>query len=129
MSGFQAASLYIGFNILILLGLIVLVIAQRTQHKVAIGDGGHPSLIRAIRAHGNAVEVMPVVLIGLLGLASVGTSALNIHVIGVTLTLGRALHAYGLYNAEGPSFGRSVGMLLSMGALLGTGILSLIAAF
>jgi uncharacterized protein len=129
MSAMQAASLYIGLNIFILLALIALVIAYRLQHKVVIGDGGHPSLIRAIRAHGNATEVMPVVLIGLLGLASVGTSALIIHAIGIALTLGRALHAYGLSNDEGPSFGRMVGMLLSMGALLGTGILSLIAAF
>jgi uncharacterized protein len=129
MSATQAATLYVGLNIAILLVLIVMVIRLRRQNKVVIGDGGHPPLLLAIRAHANAVEVMPMALIGLLALASVGASALTIHILGAALTLGRALHGYGLSKSEGTSFGRMAGMMLSLIALIGIGLMCLLAAF
>ena len=128
MSATQAATFYVGLNIAILIGLIVQVILQRRKHKCVIGDGGHPTLLLAIRAHANAVEVMPLALVGLVALASVGASAVSVHALGVALTLGRVLHAYGLSNSSGTSFGRMVGMLLSLLALAGTGIMCLLAA-
>lgn len=129
MNAYEAVALYVGLNILILMVLIYLVIAQRRKHKVALGDGGQTSLIRAIRAHANAVEVMPMALVGLLALAGAGASAITIHILGIMLTLGRALHGYGLYNNEGTSFGRMAGMLLSLLALVGVGIACLLSAF
>lgn len=129
MSAIQAATLYVGLNITILFVLIVLVIRQRRLHKCVIGDGGHKSLILAIRAHANAVEVMPMALIGLVALASTGVIPLGIHVLGAALTLGRGLHAYGLSNNEGPSFGRMAGMALSLLSLIGIAIACSGAAF
>lgn len=129
MSATQAATLYVGLNILILLALIVSVIVQRRKHKCVIGDGGHKSLMLAIRAHANAVEVMPMTLIGLVCLANVGASPTPIHILGAALTLGRALHAYGLSNHEGTSFGRMIGMMLSLLALIGAAIMCLLAIF
>jgi uncharacterized protein len=102
---------------------------QRRGHKVAMGDGGHKSLILAIRAHANAVEVMPMALLALIALASAGASAVVIHVIGVMLTIGRTLHAYGLSTNEGTSFGRMAGMGLSLLALIVGGIACVLAAF
>jgi uncharacterized protein len=129
MNSYETAALYVGLNILILIALIFLVVAQRRKHKVAIGDGGHKSLLLAIRAHANAVEVMPMALVGLIALAGAGSSAIIIHVLGVMLTLGRGLHAYGLSNDEGTSFGRMAGMLLSLLALIGAGVSCILAAF
>jgi uncharacterized protein len=129
MSATQAATFYVGLNIIILVVLIVMVIRQRRQHKVVIGDSGHPSLVRAIRAHANAIEVMPMALIGIVALASTGASALVIHILGAMLTLGRGLHGYGLSNSEGTSFGRMAGMALSLLALISTAIMCLAAAF
>jgi uncharacterized protein len=129
MNSYETAALYVGLNILILIALIFLVVAQRRKHKVAIGDGGHKSLLLAIRAHANAVEVMPMALVGLIALAGAGSSAIIIHVLGVMLTLGRSLHAYGLSNDEGTSFGRMAGMLLSLLALIGAGVSCILAAF
>jgi uncharacterized protein len=129
MGATQAAAMYVGLNIIILLILIFMVIRQRRRHKVAIGDGGSASLLRAIRAHANAVEVIPMVLIGLVALASTGASAVIIHVLGAMLTLGRCLHGYGLSNSEGTSFGRMAGMALSLLALIGTAVMCLAAAF
>jgi uncharacterized protein len=129
MNSFEAAAFYVGLNILILIALIFLVVAQRRKHKVVIGDGGHKSLILAIRAHANAVEVMPMALVGLIALAGAGSSAIIIHILGVMLTLGRGHHAYGLSNNEGTSFGRMAGMLLSLLALIGAGVGCVLAAF
>jgi uncharacterized protein len=129
MTRLEAAALYVGLNILVLIALTFLVIRQRRKHKCAIGDGGHKSLMLAIRAHANAVEVMPMALIGLVALASVGASAWVIHLLGSALTVGRILHAYGLSNSEGTSFGRMAGMLVSISALLGTGIACVLEAF
>ncbi len=129
MSVTQIATLYVGLNIIILIGLTVQVIRQRRKHKCVIGDGGHPSLLLAIRAQGNAVEIMPMALIGLMALASVGSSAISIHVLGLMVTTGRAFHGYGLSNSSGTSFGRMAGMLLSLLALIGTALMCLLAAF
>jgi uncharacterized protein len=129
MTALEAAALYVGLNILVLIALIFLVIRQRRKHKCAIGDGGHKPLTLAIRAHANAIEVMPMALIGLVVLASVGASTWVIHALGGALTVGRILHAYGLSNSEGTSFGRMAGMLLSLVALVGTGIACVLKAF
>jgi uncharacterized protein len=129
MNSYETAALYVGLNILILIALIFLVVAQRRKHKVVIGDGGHKSLILAIRAHANAVEVMPMALLGLIALAGAGSSAIIIHILGVMLTIGRGLHAYGLSNNEGTSFGRMAGMMLSLLALIGAAVTCVLAAF
>lgn len=129
MSAVHAATLYVGLNIIILLALILLVIRQRRAHKVVLGDGGQHSLKLAIRAHANAVEVMPMALIGLVTLANVGASSITVHVLGLALTIGRGLHAYGLSNNEGTSFGRMAGMALSLLSLIGIALMCIISAF
>ena len=56
MTASDAAALYAGLNLLILLALAFLVTRQRLKARVNFGDGTHPALPRAIRAQGNAVE-------------------------------------------------------------------------
>ena len=51
-----------------LCGLLLLFLAMRVsqlrmRHQVALGDGGKPELMRAIRAHANTVEQVPVFLL------------------------------------------------------------------
>lgn len=104
-----------------------MVIAQRRRHKCFIGDGGQQLLMLAIRAHVNAVEVMPIALIGLLALVTTGTSAMVIYISGAALPTGRTLHAYRLSYSQGTSFKRMAGMILSLTALIGTASLCLLA--
>jgi uncharacterized protein len=129
MSAYEAAALYVGLNLFVLVTLTVLVIRKRRASKAGIGDGGNKALALAIRAHANASEVMPMALIGLMALASAGASAVIIHILGVMLTLGRIAHAYGLSTNEGASLGRVGGMGLSLLAMLGAGIACVLAAF
>ncbi|MCE2890309.1 MAG: MAPEG family protein [Hyphomonadaceae bacterium] len=118
MTGSAAVALYTGLNILLILALTWQVIGHRRREKITLGDGGFPPLIRAIRAHANATEVAPIALIGLMAMAMANAPLWIIHIGGLSLTLGRALHAYGLSRVEGASFGRFVGMLMSLVALL-----------
>ena len=122
MTASAAVALYTGLNILIIFALIWQVIGHRRREKITLGDGGFPPLIRAIRAHANAVEIAPIALIGLIVMVMANAPLWAIHVGGLSLTLGRALHAYGLSRDEGASFGRMVGMILSLTALLWIGV-------
>jgi uncharacterized membrane protein YecN with MAPEG domain len=122
MTASAAIALYTGLNVLIILALIWQVIGHRRREKITLGDGGFPPLIRAIRAHANATEIAPIALIGLIAMAMTNAPLWAIHVGGLSLTLGRALHAYGLSRDEGASFGRMVGMILSLTALLWIGV-------
>lgn len=122
MTASAAVALYTGLNVLIIFALIWQVIGHRRREKITLGDGGFPPLIRAIRAHANAVEIAPIALIGLIVMVMANAPLWAIHVGGLSLTLGRALHAYGLSRDEGASFGRMVGMILSLTALLWIGL-------
>ncbi len=120
MTAFAAATLYIGLFCLLMLALKMNVGRVRSSERVNFGDGANEALQRAIRVQGNAVEDVPVVLLGLLGLAALAAPTVLIHALGGSFLLGRVLHAVGLGGSSGTSFGRLVGTLISMIVLLVT---------
>ena len=107
----QAAALWAGLHIVLLLVLSVLVTRQRRKHRVETGDGGVPALQQAIRAFGNASEYVPAAMVGLGVLALAGALPLLIHPIGVTLFVGRVLHAVGLSRSTAATSLRAGGVL------------------
>ena len=109
----HAAALWSGLLIILLLVLSVLVVRQRRKHRIAIGDGGAPELLQAIRAFGNATEYIPVGVGALAVLAVVAASPLAVHLTGVMLFAGRLIHAVGLSRTTGTSLGRTIGMSLT----------------
>lgn len=113
----QIVALYGALNGLILLALALLVVRARRQHKVLLGDGGNVYLLQAQRAHGNAAEYIPIVLVLMVMLAGMRASAIVLHAIGIMLTLGRVLHAVGLHRTAKLSVGRGLGMVLTWAAL------------
>jgi len=117
---------YAGLNGLIALGLAFLVVRQRRRTRTLFGAGGNPDLERAIRAHGNFVEYVPLILILLLLLELSGTPALRLHIMGAALTVARLLHAWGLSRSSGRSFGRGVGATLTWAVLLAAAISAVI---
>lgn len=110
----EIAALYAGINILILLVLAVLVVAGRRKHKIALGDGGNEIFSRAVRAHANAAEYIPAALVGivLLALFDPATPIWLLHAAGISLTLGRILHGFGLHTGT-LNAGRMFGMMLT----------------
>jgi uncharacterized membrane protein YecN with MAPEG domain len=109
---------YAGLNGLIAFVLSLLVVRQRMRSKQLTGTGGNPALERAIRAHGNFVEYVPLILLLLLLLAVSGLGVVWLHVMGITLTVARVLHGWGLSTSASESFGRSVGATLTWLVLL-----------
>jgi uncharacterized membrane protein YecN with MAPEG domain len=114
----EVVALYAGVNILLLLVLAYLVIRARQTHKIVLGDGGHDATTRAIRAHANAAEYIPAALVGLLILSLFNNlPAWLLHAAGISLTLGRILHAAGLHAGK-LNFGRIGGVALTLLAYL-----------
>lgn len=126
---------YAGLLALVLLALSYNVVRLRRLHQVGIGTGEVPALARAIRAHANFCEYVPLALILLLALALAGAApAWALHGLGAALLVGRVLHASGLSRSAGASAARVWGtvltwlvLLLSGGAALGAGAVALLA--
>lgn len=106
-------ALYTGLFLILLLALAASVVRRRLRGQVSLGDGGDTALRQAIRAHGNAAEYVPIVLISLGVLENMGTSAVLLHLYGGVFFLGRLLHAWGLAQPQGVSNARKGGILLS----------------
>lgn len=117
-----ALALYAGLNALILIWLAVQTGRIRQSEKVFMGDGGNPRLIRVMRGHANAIEFMPVTLLLMLLIALLGAPAYAIHGLGLSLTVGRFLHALHFTAADAPAWQRGIGTGLSALAMLGAAL-------
>lgn len=109
---------YIGLNALITLILAILVVKARVQTKTIIGDGGDEIMIRAMRAHGNNVEYVPLSLIVIAAVEMSAGPVWFIHVLGAGLTIARVAHAAGMHQTTGSSLGRLVGTITNNTVLL-----------
>ena len=120
MTLFEIVAFYIAIN-LILAPLLMFRIGQiRIGKKINLGDGDDPELFSRIRAHGNFIENAPLMLLGLLALASLSANPILLHVFGATFTLGRICHACGMAKVFGQ--GRLVGTLSAIVCYFGIAI-------
>jgi uncharacterized membrane protein YecN with MAPEG domain len=109
----NAAAFWVALHLLLLLVLSALVVRLRQKHKVALGDEGIPELAQAIRAFGNATEYVPAGLAALIVLSMVEARPLPVHVVGLTLFVGRVTHAIGLSTSGNASIARAAGIMLT----------------
>jgi len=128
MTPVQAASLWSGLLVLLLVGLSIRVVTARRKHRVLLGDGGVSQVTLAGRVFGNAAEYIPVGIGALALLALLGMPALAIHIVGGLLLAGRLIHAVSLSDKR-PTAGRVLGMALTFLALIGAGGMLLVHAF
>jgi uncharacterized membrane protein YecN with MAPEG domain len=99
-------SLYAALAALLLLALAGLVVRARWRYRTGLGIGTEPAMERAVRVHANFVEYVPLTLVLLLLAELAAASAGLLHACGATLVVCRVLHAYGLSQTSGRSFGR-----------------------
>lgn len=111
---------------LLAIALALRVVMLRRRYQVGVGTGGQPELARAVRAHGNLLEYTPLALLLLLLLESGGARTVLLHGIGSALLIGRLLHAWGLSQHSGVSFGRFYGTALTWVAMIVTAIALLV---
>ena len=128
MTAAQAAALWSGLLILLLVILSVRVVMGRQKHRVALGDGGNDDMVLRGRVFGNAAEYIPVGIGALALLTLLGLPAYCIHAVGGVLFVGRLLHASGL-TAGKPTPGRLLGMVLTYLALIAAAGMLIVHAF
>jgi uncharacterized membrane protein YecN with MAPEG domain len=101
------------------------VIGLRRKNKVGLGSGGHEDLERAIRAHGNFVEYVPIGIILIACLELNGGPWWLVAASGIALIIGRLIHAVGM-NTPPPDFSKRVmGMKFTFYTLITLVVLNL----
>jgi len=120
MTLFEIVALYAAINLILAPVLMFRVGKVRLGKRVNLGDGGDPELLSRIRAHGNFAENAPLLLIGLLCLASLSVVPIVLHVFGGVSTLGRVFHALGMSGAF--KQGRLVGTVATLLSYFGMAI-------
>ncbi|TNE30369.1 MAG: hypothetical protein EP349_05435 [Alphaproteobacteria bacterium] len=90
------AAIYGALLAMLFLMLSIHVVTLRRELGIAFGDGGKDDLTKAVRAHGNFAEYVPMALILFVMLELNGTSDYLVHLLGGALVLARTAHASGL---------------------------------
>ena len=117
--------LYAALLALLFIYLSIRVVKARGMAKVSIGDGGNLLLQRAIAAHSNFAQYVPLSLLLMALMEMQQAPAALLHAFGLTLLVSRALHAYGVSQLK-ENFGfRKVSMLTTFG-LMGAAALYLL---
>ncbi len=129
MSELETVGLWVGLNVLLMFCLKGAVGRTRSQTKVDFGAGDNDQMQRMLRVQGNAVEDIPIALIGLGALGLMSAPVLLLHILGGGLFVSRVLHALGLGGAGGFSLGRLLGTIGSILILLVTGVSCIWLAF
>ena len=122
-------AIYAGLLGLIFLVLTVSVVLRRGAVRATIGTGGDILLERCIRAHGNFIEFVPLVLILMILLELQNVSLWIVHLVGVCLVIGRVIHAANISRENEVLAGRIVAMLLTLTALGVGSIFALLRGF
>lgn len=121
----RITAFYAGLSALLLVVLSVRVMLYRRSARIGLGDAGDKTLIRLMRAHGNAVENVLIGLLLLLVLELLAIAPLWLHLFGASLVIGRILHAWGVSRSAGTSFGRLWGMVLTWLAIIVMAVVAL----
>ncbi|MDO9710947.1 MAPEG family protein [Paracraurococcus lichenis] len=119
-----ATSLYAALFALLFLALSLRVIRLRQRYQVVLGTP-HRLVERAVRAHGNCAEYVPLGLILLGLLEGMGLPLWGVHALGTVFLAGRVVHARGISQEPESLRLRVVGMALTV-TVLGVGAAALL---
>ncbi len=90
----------------------------RLSQRISMGTGESNALDRAIRAHGNFSEYVPMTLLLLWFVETLTVSRLLIVILGTALVLGRVLHAVGMLYPKKWLILRQLGILLNYAVIV-----------
>jgi uncharacterized membrane protein YecN with MAPEG domain len=101
----------------------------RTRKKIFLGDGGDPDMTAAIRAHGNLVELVPLILI-LLWMMHGPMGHRLADILAIILVVARFLHAGGMlglvrYGRPAGAIGTTLVLIVAAVSLIVAGIRAL----
>lgn len=115
---------------LLLVGLTVHAVRLRKARGIAFGDGGDLPLRRAIRAHGNLIEYMPIGLTMIALLEGGGAPRGLLAPFAAAFVAARVIHGFGVqYEGEhlGPLRALGIGTTLIVLAILALWLVALAA--
>lgn len=118
VQAFAIVGIYAALNTFILLWISIATGRLRARHKVSIGDGGVPHLVRILRGHANAIENMPMFFLLLAVAAVMAAPAWLLHLLGLVFTIGRVIHAWHFIQEDAPGWQRGAGYGLTFLALV-----------
>ena len=122
-------AIYTALLAILFVGLSVRTLLRRRKIGAAVGDGDDVVLTKAIRAHGNFAEYAPLCLLLMYFLEVVSGAGMLLHVAGVLLLIGRALHAYGVSQVNENYAFRVAGMACTFVVLIGASSRLLVSGF
>ena len=118
-------SIIVAILTIIFIKLSFAVIGLRRKNKVGLGSGGHEDLERAIRTQANFAEYIPLGVILIACLELNGAPWWLVAIPGVSLIIGRLIHAKGM-NIPPPDFSKRVlGMKFTFFTLIALVVLNL----
>jgi len=120
MPSINISLLFIGIFVLLQIPLTVMVGYRRARTGIQFFDGGDPTLLRRMRAHGNYTETVPIVLLAMLAAEFTGAPAWLLWAGGTSLLVGRLMHA-AILILKGWGLPRAIGMILTFVPMLGFG--------
>jgi len=97
--------------------LSVRTIRLRQRLRIPVGDGGNRQLRRAIRAHANFAEYVPLALLLMYFLEMHTQARPSIHAYGIALIAGRLIHAFGVSQERERMGFRVAGIALTFGVI------------
>lgn len=100
----------------------------RQRFQVGIGAGGEPVLRRALRAHGNFTEYVPLALLLMYFLELRIDTQQPLHALGVLLLVGRCVHAFGLSQVKEDLRFRTAGMVMTFTTIVVAAVWNLVLA-
>lgn len=120
-SAIAALLVWTGLHVILMLALALNVSRHRFQSD---NEEGYDErrLQKAIRAHGNNIEYVPIILICIALLVVVGSTAAWVHGLCATLFVARLLHAHGIQQFTRLPKTRVIGNFGTWGVMLGTAI-------
>lgn len=100
---------YAGLLGVLLIVLSARVVLARRRFHVRIGVGTEDAMQQAVRVQANFAEYVPFAVLLLVLAEIAGLPAPGVHCAGLVLLASRAIHAWGLTQSPGLTFGRFYG--------------------
>lgn len=111
---FAVTSIYAGALALLLLALSARVIVYRRTNRLSLGDEGDRILLQRMRAQGNCAEYAPIAIVLLALSEAQGAPSVALHLLGMTVLVGRLFHAYAFSQTPPVMRFRVIGMVMTL---------------
>jgi len=101
--------LYTALLGLLLIALSIRVVLARRRFRVGLGVGTEEGMQQAVRVQANFAEYVPLAVVLLVMAELTDMPIIAVHAAGIVLVTSRLLHAWGLSQSPGRTFGRFYG--------------------